>query len=110
MSLNLPTVIKAYFEFANHGSAEALLACFIPGAVVEDENNRHIGHAAIRAWKEESFAKYHPVHEPRSMIRDGAVVSVVTTVSGDFPGSPVDLRHDFTLEGDVIARLAIALA
>jgi hypothetical protein len=38
------------------------------------------------------------------------VVSVVSTVSGDFPGSPVDLLHKFTLEGDLIVRLAITLA
>jgi len=29
-------------------------------------------------------------------------------VTGDFPGSPVDLRYRFTVEGDKIARLEIA--
>ncbi|MGE4421951.1 MAG: nuclear transport factor 2 family protein [Pseudodesulfovibrio sp.] len=108
--MNLHPTVKAYFDAANNQDAEALLACFTPDAVVEDENNRYAGHEAIRAWKEESFAKYHPVQEPRSAERDGAVESVVTTVSGDFPGSPVDLLHEFTLEGDAVARLNIALA
>jgi hypothetical protein len=29
------------------------------------------------------------------------------SVTADFPGSPVDLRYRFTLEGDTIARLEI---
>jgi hypothetical protein len=29
-------------------------------------------------------------------------------VTGDFPGSPVDLHYRFTLEGGKIARLEIA--
>ncbi|MEZ7197889.1 nuclear transport factor 2 family protein [Pseudodesulfovibrio karagichevae] len=108
--MNLPPAVKAYFDAANHQDHEALLACFTPDAEVEDENNRYVGRAAIRAWKEESFAKYRPVQEPRSAKTDGAVVSVVTTVSGNFPGSPVDLLHEFTLEGDAVARLNITLA
>ena len=43
---------------------------------------------------------------------DGAVVIDQTTVTGrvtgDFPGSPVDLQYRFILEGDKIARLEIA--
>ncbi|WP_338667677.1 nuclear transport factor 2 family protein [Pseudodesulfovibrio methanolicus] len=108
--MNLHPTVKAYFDAANRQDADALLACFTPDAVVEDENNRYAGHAAIRAWKEESFAKYRPVQEPRSATENGAVVSVVTTVSGDFPGSPVDLLHEFTLAGDAVARLKITLA
>ncbi|OIQ49115.1 SnoaL-like domain protein [Pseudodesulfovibrio hydrargyri] len=108
--MNLPPTVKAYFDAANNQDAEALLACFAPGAEVEDENNLYAGRAAIRAWKEESFAKYRPVQEPRSAERNGAVVSVVTTVSGNFPGSPVDLLHEFTLEGDAVTRLNITLA
>jgi hypothetical protein len=33
---------------------------------------------------------------------------VTGRVTGDFPGSPVDLQYRFTLEGDKIARLEIA--
>ena len=38
--------------------------------------------------------------------RDGGTV-VVGKVSGDFPGSPVDLEHAFKLNGDKIASLEI---
>jgi len=32
---------------------------------------------------------------------------VTARVTGDFPGSPVELRYGFTLEGASIARLEI---
>ena len=35
-------------------------------------------------------------------------MSVTARVTGDFPGSPVDLRYRFRLEGAAIARLEIA--
>ena len=34
-------------------------------------------------------------------------MTVTARVTGDFPGSPVDLRYRFTLEGATIARLEI---
>jgi len=110
MSLNLPPVIAAYFDAANNQDPDRLTACFAPDAVVEDEDRRHVGLAAISSWKEESFAKYRPMHEPKSWNRDGEVVTVVSTVSGNFPGSPVDLRHEFTLDGESIVLLTIGLA
>ena len=38
----------------------------------------------------------------------GDQTTVTGRVTGDFPGSPVDLQYRFTLEGDKIARLEIA--
>jgi hypothetical protein len=38
--------------------------------------------------------------------QDGKVV-VPSRLTGNFPGSPVDLRFFFTLEGDKIASLEI---
>ena len=38
----------------------------------------------------------------------GNQTMVTGRVTGDFPGSPVDLQYRFTLEGDKIARLEIA--
>jgi hypothetical protein len=32
---------------------------------------------------------------------------VTARVTGNFPGSPVDLLYTFTLDGDVISRLEI---
>jgi hypothetical protein len=37
----------------------------------------------------------------------GGFVTVITRVTGEFPGSPIELRYRFTLDGDKIARLEI---
>lgn len=50
------------------------------------------------------------MQEPKPCSRDNDTVTVIATVSGNFPGSPVGLRHDFTLADGTIARLAITPA
>jgi len=52
-------------------------------------------------------AKYHHTVEPLgATARDGATV-VIGRVSGQFPGSPVELQHVFRLDGEEIASLEI---
>ena len=110
MSPHLHPTIAAYFAAANAHDVPALASCFIPDAVVEDEDRECRGRDAIRAWKEDALGKYRPVHEPLSSEQEGHVAIVVSRVSGEFPGSPVDLLHEFVLEGNAIRRLSIRLA
>ena len=64
--------------------------------------------ADIRAWKDEVTRKYMPVMEVlRSAEKDGRTI-VTGRVSGNFPGSPVELSYAFTLKDGKIARLEIA--
>ena len=58
-------------------------------------------------WKTEATAKYHYTSEPIAVDFLGADVTVIARVTGEFPGSPIELRYRFTLEGDKIARLEI---
>ena len=46
--------------------------------------------------------------EPIDLPAPGNQTTVTGRVTGDFPGSPVDLQYRFTLESDKIARLEIA--
>ena len=103
---DLPGPVAAYFV-ADATSAEAVAECFTEGAVVIDERQEYRGRTAIARWKAEASAKFR-----YTVDRLGAHVSMDQTtvtgrVTGDFPGSPVDLRYRFTLEGDKIARLEI---
>ena len=50
---------------------------------------------------------YHYTSEPLAVDASGPEVTVTARVTGDFPGSPVELRYRFTLEGASIARLEI---
>jgi hypothetical protein len=106
MTLNLPKPIAAYFA-ADKTDAEAFCQCFTEAAMVKDEGHTHQGRAAIKQWKADASAKYQYTSEPFACEqRDGAVV-VTSRLTGNFPGSPVNLRFFFVLDGDKIASLEI---
>ncbi len=105
--LNLPEPIAAYFQPDAH-AGEAITHCFTEQAVVKDEGRTHSGHAAIKAWKLDASTKYSYTSEPIAVEeKDGGYV-VTSRVTGNFPGSPVDLRFAFQLEHGKIAFLEIA--
>ena len=106
MTLNLPKPVAAYFA-ADRGDSEAIAQCFTEDAVVRDEGHTYQGRAAIKKWKADASAKYRYTIEPLACeAKDGKVV-VTCRLTGNFPGSPVDLRFFFELEGDKIASLEI---
>ena len=105
--LNLPEPIAAYFE-ADTRDAEAVARCFTKQAVVKDEGQTHTGIAAIKAWKSAASAKYTYTTEPLAVDeKDGGYV-VTSRLTGNFPGSPVNLRFAFRVEHGKIASLEIA--
>lgn len=104
MPLSLPDPIAAYF-LADTNNAQAVAACFTTDAVVIDENQRHQGREAIARWKAEASDRY--VAEPRTIEGNGEQRIVTARLTGEFPGSPVDLRYAFTLVQGEIAKLEI---
>ena len=105
-SLELPAPIARYF--ANETSdSQAVARCFTKDAVVVDERRKHRGHASIAAWNADVTAKYAFTTELLAANTDGAPTTVRAKVTDNFPGSPIELRFRFTLEGHLIARLEI---
>ena len=104
--IDLPPPIAAYFA-ADASDANAVARCFSASAVVIDERRAHRGRPAITRWKADATAKYHYTSEPLAVDASGPEVHVTARVTGDFPGSPVELQYRFTLEGASIARLEI---
>lgn len=107
MSQELPPPLQRYFAAKNRQDIDGMLAPFAEGATVRDEGHSRTGHAAIRAWMEETTRKYHDTAEVSDVTREGDRVRVAALVSGDFPGSPVTLHFSFTLDRDRIGRLEI---
>ena len=105
-SLNLPKPVAAYFT-ADKGDGEAVSRCFTENAVVKDEGHTFKGRAAIRQWKAAASAKYQYTSEPFVCERRDGQVIVTSRLTGNFPGSPVNLRFFFRLEGDQIESLEI---
>lgn len=108
MSLQFPPSVAGYFA-ADKTDVDALVRCFADDAVVRDEGRTYDGLAAIRKWKEETSTKYQYTSEPLSCTEAEGRVVVTSRLTGNFPGSPVDLRYSFQLAGDQIAALEITL-
>ena len=56
--MNLPNVIAAFVKAQNTHDSSAHVACFSADAIVVDESKNHRGTNEIKAWIEESNAKY----------------------------------------------------
>ena len=106
MPLDLPTPVADYFS-ADTSDSEAVALCFTENAVVKDERRTYTGRAAIRQWKAAASAKYQYTSEPFVCERRDGQVIVTSRLTGNFPGSPVNLRFFFKLEGDRIESLEI---
>ena len=104
--LNLPEPIEAYFE-ADRRDAHAVARCFTKDGVVIDEGRTHTGLAAIEAWKTSASAQFPYISEPFALEKQERAYVVTSKVTGDFPGSPVNLRYTFALERGKIASLEI---
>lgn len=104
--LSLPEPIDAYFA-ADRGDAPAVARCFTKDGAVVDEGRTHTGLAAIEAWKTATSARYSYIAEPFALERKDRAYIVTSKVTGDFPGSPVNLRYTFILERGKIASLEI---
>jgi hypothetical protein len=100
MGIELPKAIEIYFTSENAHDAAALEQCFAANAVVRDERRTIEGLDAIRAWRTETGRKYAHKVEPLAIVsRDGR--SIVTgKVTGNFPGSPINLDHIFEIDDD----------
>lgn len=107
MSLSLPESIATYFEISNGGDDTHLTDCFTQDARVFDEAETHQGHTAIQSWLRAARRKFEYRVTPISIDQQGNTVMVATTVTGNFPGSPVQLDQTFRLAGEQIQSLEI---
>jgi len=107
MSVDLPAPIAIYIAAENRGDTEAMAECFAEDAVVRDEGRTIKGLAAIKRWKAETRRKYQHTVEPLASVQEGDKTIVTNRLTGNFPGSPIELQFIFRLDGDKIASLEI---
>ncbi len=107
MALKVPAPVADYLAAEKAKDVDALSRCFAEDARVHDEAHDYHGRDAIRAWKKEADEKYHFVMEPLTASVNGPTVKLRARLTGNFPGSPVELDHTFTLANDKITSLEI---
>lgn len=102
----LPPVISAFFEAHNTGLTAGCMEIFTGDALVRDEAQEYRG-PSIKEWLDGAVAKYQPIAEVTDLSEAGEQTIATAQVSGNFPGSPTQLRYHFTLKDGRIAELAI---
>jgi hypothetical protein len=108
MNINVPGPVATYLAAEKAKDTQRLSECFGEDAVVRDEGREHRGVAAIKAWHREVNAKFRYVVEPLDASVGGPAVVVRARVTGEFPGSPVEMRLNFTIAEDRIVSLEVA--
>jgi SnoaL-like protein len=104
---NLPKPIALYVAAENSGDVNLFDQCFVDNAVVQDERETHTGLAAIKKWKAETKKKYQHTVDPLSFAEKAGKTVVTNRLTGNFPGSPIELEFVFTLAGGKILSLEI---
>ena len=100
-------LVLEYFEASNMKNEAKLLTCFAEDAVVVDEGKTYTGMDAIRAWRNKVNALYNVRFEmvKETSNSEGLVVDV--KCSGNFPGSPLIIKHNFIMRDEKISYLKI---
>ena len=107
MSTKLSPTLASYFVAANAHDVDGMIADFAEDAVVKDEGRQHRGRAAIRDWMKATIEKYDFKANPIESSRMGRKTVVLVSLSGKFPGSPITIQYEFTVEAQKIACLEI---
>src|ERR1700740_1919310 len=100
MALNVPEPVAAYLAAEEKKDADALSRCFTEDGIVHDEGRDYRGRKSIRQWKRGVDAKYQYVLQTVNAQTPGDKVNVRVRLTGEFPGSPVELHYIFKLSND----------
>jgi hypothetical protein len=105
--MKTPEIITRYFDAANRFDAASAAECFTSDARVHDEAHDYVGQDAVRAWVAGTSKKYQPKSEVIRAKVSGPKVALTVLISGQFPGSPIELDYDITLRDGKISTLNV---
>jgi hypothetical protein len=107
MPMNLPIPVATFLAADRASDLTLLDQCFAPDALVHDESHDYHGLAEIKSWLRDAKAKYQYSTEPLDAdVRDD-VVKLRARLTGNFPGSPIEVVYTFTIKDGKIAALEI---
>jgi SnoaL-like domain len=108
MPIELPPAISLYISASNRNAPQDVKKCFTDDAVVRDESKTVHGTDELQQWMTDTKAKYQHTIEPLYLRQEGEAIIVTCRLTGDFPGSPIEIPFKFALSGSKIASLQIA--
>src|SRR5580704_5351427 len=107
MALDVPEPVAAYLVAEAAKGPDALSHCFTEDGTVRDEGRDYRGHNSIRQWKQTVDTKYRYVSQTVNAQTHRDKVNVRARLVREFPRSPAELDHVFTLSDDKIVSLEI---
>lgn len=108
---SVPDTITRYFEAADHGDTDALVALFTEDAVVIEETKTWRGRTEIRTWQQERAPRQEDEYTPQMSDVDRVTDDeylVTGDLKGEVPGGQAKLQWRFKLAGGGISHLHIA--
>jgi SnoaL-like domain len=103
----LPKPIAVYVSAENSGDTNLFDQCFAENATVRDDNETHEGLAEIKKWKADTKRKYQHTVDPLQIVEQDGKFTVTNRLTGNFPGSPIELDFVFAIQSDKIVSLEI---
>ena len=107
MVLDVPETVPEYLAAEEAKDADALSRCFTEDGTVHDEGQDYHGRDSIRRWKQAVDAKYRYILRMVNVQTFRDLVTVRARLTGEFPGSPVELDHIFKFSNNKIVSLEI---
>jgi hypothetical protein len=107
MPPELPKIIASYIESSNRHDVKSMVACFSEKAVVWDEGEKLQGKKTIEQWADKTIKKYGFQYRPLAITGGEAELVLANEVSGNFDGSPIQLKFNFVIENGRIQSLRI---
>lgn len=103
----VPRVVHRFVAAMNRADLIAASGCFTDDACVDEQFGRHHGRGGIQQWMLGVFRDFQPTLVPLRGIKSQADASLAVSLSGRFPGSPVQVDFHFHISGRRILRLTI---
>lgn len=107
MSISLQSPLADFISATNARDTEALFALFAPNATVDDEGFQYRGLDSIRGWIAETVERFSFNIKVLDASQAAEKASIVGVVTGDFTGSPAQVRYDFKLDQQKIVELKL---
>jgi hypothetical protein len=107
VSISLQSPLADFFAATNARDTEALSALFATGATVDDEGFKYRGLDSIRGWIAETVERFRFSIKVVDASQAAEQASIIGIVTGDFSGSPAQIRYDFKLEQQKIVELKL---
>jgi len=104
---HLTGAVETYLNTSKDQLGPILANLFTDDAIVHDDGRTYVGIDAISGWTEAvaaAFSYTRTITDVR--LRTNAAI-VRARLEGNFPGSPIELHHHFSLAGERISALTI---